>query len=319
MNRKSMIAMIICFAFVSTTVGVIATHTTPITWNGTGTATVSNAGPSITGTAINDGITWVSYLDVDTEYDFYVNVSDANTLDDISRITLEMWVTGNEAADNPTYRYKFQYQETLTGDGIIAGAWTQILPTIGAYLNNAACTTPAVPSANSGSYVFAPTMFLTAKAGTWNYNATVTDGSAIKVTALSKTFSVYKYLEMTYDAGGGSQNFAWAAAIGTLNVADTFDVTVTSNTGYSLSAAYENRFYNVSTGEQWANEPSIEVKYGGASMVTLTNATSSYAQWTSFGSPVLAQTTTHTMYLDFESVLPSLVYTGVTIYIRASV
>ena len=308
------------FAMVSMAVGVIATDSLPVILSGTGTATVNNAGPSLTGTAINDGGAWVTNLDVDPiEYYFYVNVSDANTLDDIAQVTLEMWVNANQGADNPTYRYKFQYTETTPNDGSFAGTWSQLYPTTGTYFNNANCLTPVATTSNSGSYVFAMTLHKTAKAGTWNYNATTTDSTPVKATASTKTFNVYKHLDMTYDTGGGSQNFAWTASIGAQNIADTFDITVTSNAPYTFSAAYENRFYNATSGTTWSNEPSLDIKYGTGLVYSVTNVTASYTQWCSFLSPVLSQTTSHTLYLDFESVLPALVYTGVIIYIQATV
>ena len=322
MKRKSMIAIIMSFAFVSMAIGVIATDTLPITGNGTGTATVTNSGPSLTGTAINDGGGWITNLGVLTEYYFYVNVTDLNTLDDIKAVTLELWVSGQQAADDPLYRYKFRYDETDNGDGGFAGTWSQTMPTAGSYLTQLACSTPALTTATSGSYVFAVSLYTIAKAGSWNYNATTTDNASVKATALTKTFSVYKYMLMTYDTGGGSQNFAWTGALGAQNVVDTFDVTVTSNTAYTMSAAYENRFYNASTGTTWSNEPSLEVKFELNPIVTVLNSTTlGFTPWRTFiiTGGVIDMTTTHNLYLDFESALPSLTYTGVTIYIRATV
>ncbi|MBA3044809.1 MAG: hypothetical protein FP824_01195 [Euryarchaeota archaeon] len=320
MKLKSAISIIICFAFVSTAVSVMATDTGPITSNGTGTATVSNTGPSLTGTRINDGVGWVANLDVNTQYFFYVNVSDVNTLDDIASVTMEIYIPTFETADNVKQRYKFRYDETTNGDSVFAGTWTQIMPTTGSYIASGACLTPGLTTSNSGSYVFAITPYSTSLATTWRFNASVTDSTGAKASIVYRTFSFYKYLEMSYDTGGGSQNFAWSGLPGTQNVADTFDVTVTSNVIYTLSAAYENRFYNATNGVKWANEPSLEVQYYTYPKVALTNVTSSYTNWITILTPIGEnQVTTHTIYLDFEYVLPALTYTGVTIYIRASV
>jgi len=149
--------------------------------------------------------------------------------------------------------------------------------------------------------------------------ASITDQPGLIASATPLSLNVYKYLEMTYD-NGGSMDFAWVGAPGTLDAADAFTVTVTSNTPYTLAAAYENRFTNTSTGTTWENEPSLEIKYATSPKVALTNATAPpYAQWAAFTGLVLDQVTSHTLYLDYEAVLPALTYTGVTIYIRASV
>lgn len=319
MKRKSMVAIIVSFAMVGMAIGVIATDTAPIELNGTGTATVNNAGPNITALAIEDGTDWVTSLDVNTEYYFYVNVTDSNTLDDLTLITLELWVPGYQASNTPTYRYKFIYTETAQHDGVFAGTWAQIYPTAGAYLNAGACATPSLTTDFSGSYVFAFYMERSAKAGSWSFNASVTDISSNKMTIPAKAFTVYKYLEMTYDTGGGSMDFTWIGATGAVDLADTFTVTTTSNTQYTLAMAYENRFTNVSTGTTWNNEPSLQVRYSTSPPVTLTNVTGGYANWTSFNIPIIGHVTSHTIYLDYEGVLPALTYTGVTIYIRASV
>jgi hypothetical protein len=319
MKIKILMTAIMCFALVSTAISVMATDSVPAVQSGTGTATVSNTGPAVTGHRINSGAGWVANLDVNTQYFFYVNVSDVNTLTDIASVTMEIYVPTFEAVDNVKQRYKFTYTETTTGDGVFAGTWAQIMPTTGSYIASGASTTPALTTANSGSYVFAITLHKTATATTWRFNATVTDSAGAKASIAFRTFNIYKYVEMTYDTGGGSQNFAWAATPGTQDVADTFNVIVTSNVGYTLSAAYENRFYNATTGETWANEPSLEVIYSSVGKFAVTNVTSSYASWMSFSSFGENQVTPHTLYLDFETGLPALTYTGVTIYIRASV
>ena len=321
MKTKSMIAIILSFAFVSMAVGVMAADMGPIISNGTGTATVNNAGPSITATAIKDGGAWVGSINVNIEYDFYVNVSDANFLDDISQVTLEMWVDGKETANNPNYRYKFIYVETTPIDGVFGGTWTQLYPTPGTtYINIVTSATPAATNVAAGSYVFVVKVEKSAQALSWKYNATVTDSSGVKATSAFKFFNIYKYIEMSYDTDGlGSQNFAWTGLPGSQNVPDTFDVTVTSNSAYTMSAAYQNRFYNAISEENWANEPSLEVDYTGSLRQTLGNMT--YVSWRTFSvsGGVIGQTTSHTLYLDFETVLRNQVYTGVTIYIRASV
>lgn len=319
MKRKSIIAIIISFAFVSMAVGVIATDTLPITWNGTGTATINNAGPSLTGIAINNGAGWVTDLDVNAPYLFYVNVSDVNTIDDMKSISVQILVNGYSGYDNPIYYYGLTYTETTVHDGVIDGTWTQVLPTAGVYLNTASCVKPTIPTSQNGSYIFSLTMPKNALAGAWVYNAQIYDSVGATASKGPKAFNVYKYLEMTYDTGSGSQNFAWTGFPGTQNAVDTFAVTVTANTPYTLSAAYGNRFYNASTSTVWASEPSLEIKYDSGAKVPVTNATASFTPWSSFSGLALAQTSTHTIYLDYETVLPALTYTGVTIYIRASV
>jgi len=318
MNRKSMIAIAMSFAVLSVTITAIATDTLPIEISGTGTASVNNAGPIIPDVDIYDGVDWVMNVDVDTSYTFFVNVSDTNTIDDIKQVTLELWVPGYQASISPTYRYKFVYTETTMHDDTPVGTWTQQFPTPGTlYLG--ACVEPASTEVENGSYQFVFYMEKTARAGTWSVNATVTDISNNKYTKLSQPFTVYKYLEMSYDTGGGSTDFSWTGDTGATNLADTLTITTTCNSPYTLGAAYENRFFNVSTGQTWSGEPVLEIKYASNPAVSITNYTSGFANWTSLTIPVMNFVTIHTIYLDYEGVLPALVYTGVTIYIRATV
>ncbi len=319
MKMKGIVTIMLSLVMVSMAVGVIATDTTPIEWNGNGSATLANIAPLLPSTSINDGAAWVTNVDVDTDYLFYVNVSDVNTIDDIKSVSIKILVSGHNGYDNPKYNYEFTYTEIIAQDLDIDGTWAQVLPTAGVYLNVASCVAPADHTSLTGSYIFSVTMEKTARAGTWSYLASVSDDSGLSASATPINFNVYKYLEMTYD-NGGSQDFAWVGSPGTMDAADAFTVTATSNTPYYLSAAYENRFYNVGTGTTWAAEPSLEVKYATSSAVALTNATAPpFAQWASFPGLVIDQTTDHTLYLDYEAVLPALAYTGVTIYIQASV
>ena len=322
MKMKSMIAIALCLGFVSMSLSVIATDSIPIVASGAGTATVTNIAPSVDSTAVNDGGGWVTSLDVLTEYYFYVNVTDNNLLDDMKSVTMEFRLAGKETADDPIHRYKFRYTETTPNNGTFGGVWEQIMPTAGSYLNIAACTTPALTTDTSGFYVFAVSLYTIAEAGnTWFYNATITDNASAKTTVAAETYTVYKYIEMSYDSDGvGGVNFAWAGSPGDVNVSDSFDVDVTSNAPYFLAAAYQDRFYNATNDWKWSNEPSLEVNTETLPKYALTNETVEYQDWWNTTSvPALNQITTHTIYLDFESVLPLLTYTGVTIYIQARV
>ncbi len=316
---KKIIPFVLCLALVATCGGVIATDSLPTEINGTGTVTISNVAPSLTSIAINDGA-WINYIDVATEYDFYVNVTDTNAINDIKEITLEAWMVSHEADDDPTYRYKFTYTETTTGDGVLAGNWVQNFPTTENYLDvTTASTLPGDPALTTGSYMFSLTLNKTAKAGSWRYNATVTDESGAKSTIGYEAFGVYKYVEMTYDTGAGN-DFAWTSSAGQNDVLATFDTTVTSNTVYTLAAAYEDSFYGDDPATTWwGSEPSLEIQTSSQSKVTVTNYTVSFADWTINALPVYDQTLTHNLYLDVPIGLPSATYTGVTIYIRASV
>ncbi len=316
---KKSIPILLCMVMLVASFGVIATDSVPVEQSGSGTVTISNVAPGLDSIAINDGA-WINSIDVATEYDFYVNVSDSNAINDIKTVVLEMWVPANEGADDPTYRYKFTYTETLTGDGALAGAWVQNFPTTENYLDvTTASTLPGDSALTTGSYMFSLTLNKTAKSGAWRYNATVIDESGAKSEIPFENFAIYKFTEMTYDTGAGF-DFAWTSSAGQTDVATTFDTTITTNSGYTLAAAYEDSFYGDDPATTWwGSEPSLEIKTGSGSKTALTNYTASFADWTTFLGPAYEQVVTHTLYLDVPIGLPSASYTGVTIYIRASV
>ena len=75
---------------------VLAADTGPQTTSGTGTATITNAGPGVASLGVDDAGAWPAGIDVFQTYDFYVNVTDGNTIDDIKTIELNLYVSGNK-------------------------------------------------------------------------------------------------------------------------------------------------------------------------------------------------------------------------------
>lgn len=316
MNRKIM-PILVCLIVASVASGVLALDSPPQVWFGTGTVTVTNVGPTMPSIGVNDTVFWATNIDVNSEIHFYVNVSDLNTIDDIKNVTIDINPPGFVNYDGATYHYRFKYIETTTNDSVISGSWTQVFTSSGpTYLNVASCVAPTNAASSTGTYVFSATLNKTASAENWIYYAKAYDSSGA-FAEHSSSFNIYKYLEMSYSATSGL-NFAWNSVTpGAVDVVAPFTVTVTANTVYSLSAAYENSFYNSTTGTGWGVDPSLEVNF--TSKTTVTNYTISNATWYTSTGGGYQFVTSHKMLLDVPAVLPILNYTGVTIYIRASV
>lgn len=298
-------------AIIVTAGAVIAQHSAPVPQSGNGTVTIFNAGPSIPSMAVNDTTSWVTSVNVNTETHFYVNVSDTNTIDDIKEVTLDLYRSGFVNANDPTYHYKFRYTETTQNDDTILGIWEQQSPTVGTYLIGG--IPPVDVDSENGTYVFRTTFNKTAIAGNWTMFVKIYD-SGNNLREKSGTFGIYKYVEMTYSASSG-MNFEWNDVVpGSQNVNAPFTVTVTANSIYTLSAAYANNFTNGTV--SW--EPVLEVS--NVLTVPVGNITTDgYTTWFTSTTGAYYSNTGHKMFLDIPDVLPLLSYTGVTIYIQASV
>jgi len=306
------------FGLIFSAAGVLATDSGPTELSGIGTVAIANTAPGVSIVPVNDTTQYVTAVDVNTYVLFYVNVSDANSLDDIKEVQLDINVGGFQNADDPIRHYQFTYTETMANNNGIAGTWAQVQPTAADnYLNT--CTAPTDPTASSGSYVFNITLNKTAKAGNWESQGKATDDSASVTNSGVGGFAVYKYLEMTYTTGA-TMNFGWAGAEpGDTNLQEAFSVQVTANTPYTLAAAYDNMPYNSTAGMTWGEEPSLEVVHSSTRR-DVTNFTAvGYVDWYTSTGGGFNTWTSHTMELDIPATLRKLTYTGMTIYIRASV
>lgn len=201
--------------------------------NASGTATVSNEGPSVTTVAITDmdgGA--VGTLNPGTYYKVKVTVSDANSLQDISNIVVKMYLEakGETASDAERDHYTFKYTA-----GTPTWEETGPDPTTDSHINPAGCVEPSPLTAASGTYVFQVKLAYIAEPTTgenWTAKAIATDSDSASGSN-TETFGVNDYISLSID----DSTLTFSGAPGATDVApgETPTVaTVTSNNNFDI-------------------------------------------------------------------------------------
>jgi hypothetical protein len=311
MIGKKLIAGILILAIISGS-ALIAPFVTG--GSGYGQADVLNAAAEIQAvTPLTPA--WIPMTSLSPNVPMYCNVTvrDVDNVSDISNVTMELVYWGTWDVDDPTYYYRFFYDNTTD-------TWSQILPNPlnVTYIDLVSCT-KATLSNTIANFSFAFMLNKTAQDTNgvlrWRTRASVYDNSGILTVGSITEYVMNPFIEINYWGNAGPTDFIWSGTAES-NQTIQFNTLVTSNDPYWLNASYNGSF-QLPWGEPtlWIAENANPALQLPDWEITSTNVTWYFAP---AGFIYYMHNETHFFSLEFPpGIQGGVSYTGVTIWIEA--
>ncbi len=189
--------------------------------------TLANSAPTVSSPALSPSIQ-PDAGPSDSEYSYSVTVGDADTLNDLSTVTLCLFHStdgdGTCASPDPATDVKLVWTQSTNAFTVDDGTGTF-------WADGTASTSPTL-TGTSGTFTFTFVVSEVTREGTWNATVTAADGTATAIDS-TLTTAVNHYAAITTR---GQQDFGTLAADTASMVTDSPTVTSNGTTAYSMTS-----------------------------------------------------------------------------------
>lgn len=221
-NTRSRVAAVVLVTLLSLVYVSAAQFTA-----GADEVTLANSAPTVSSPALSASIQPDAGAS-DTEYSYAITVGDADTLNDLSTVTLCLFHAtdgdGTCASPDPATDVKIVWTQST-------GAFTVDDGTGTFWANGIASSSPTL-TGTSGTFTFTFVVSEVTREGAWNATVTADDGTAVATDSTSTT-AVNHYAAITTR---GQQSFGTLAADTASTVTDSPTVTSNGTTAYSMTS-----------------------------------------------------------------------------------
>lgn len=230
--------------------------------------TPANTAPTVSGPSLSATIQPDAGAS-DNQYSYGITVGDADTLNDLSTVTLCLYVTGGDstcATPDPATDVKLVWTQSTNAFTIDDGT--------GTFWANGTAPAPSSPTLTGTSGVFTFTFVVSevTREGTWNTTLTADDGAATATNSVP-TATVNHYAAITTRT---QQSFGTLAADTAATVTDSPTVTSNGTTAYSMtSGSFTDGTYSFTL--KTAGDPATDLDRAAAELTYDCNQGATFA------------------------------------------